>query len=274
MYWSVRANHNGLSSDTGPDIWFGIDLVTPSCSIQALDPVNYENVFQVNWSANDLSAGVRSYDIQYRDSSRDTWNDWLLDVPASKPYELFTGMPGHTYYFRCRATDNAGNTNAYPADGDTFTKVDLSARPAAGWWDETWAAKYNLTILNNMPGLLLPAGYPVHLHFDSGTSPTAAQVFAASLSTPKCNDLRIVANDTTEVDRKVDRCDATAIDMWFRTQVGIPAATSDNVSHQLYFGNASAGAAPSDRSNIFYPAIDANHLRVLDIARGRRFYFV
>jgi len=34
--------------------------------------------------------------------------------------------------------------------------------------------KRNLTILNNMPSAAMPASYPVRLHFDGSTTPTAA----------------------------------------------------------------------------------------------------
>ncbi len=268
LYWSVRASNTAGAADSGPNVWFGIDQVDPACQVQALPATSYENVFQVTWSGADDSAGVRSYDVQYRDSSRDTWSDWLLNAPASKLYDLFTGQPGHTYYFRCRATDNASNTGSFPSNGDTFTKVDIAARPTAGWWDPAWAGKYNLTILNNMPAALLLVGYPVHLHLDSGTTPTAAQVYAASQSSPKCNDLRVVYSDTTELDRMVDRCDNAGIDIWFRTQVGIAGGISDNVAHQLYYGNPSASAPPADRNGVFYPVLDSNYLSAFDMREG------
>ncbi|MBI5830644.1 MAG: PQQ-binding-like beta-propeller repeat protein, partial [Chloroflexi bacterium] len=108
-------------------------------------------------------------------------------------------------------------------------------------------------ILNNMGGTSLPAAYPIHLHFDSGTNPTSADLYAASLSSPKCNDLRIVYNNAAELNRVVQNCSASAIDIFFRSQASISGGGSDSTSHQLYFGNASAGTPLADPSQVWYP---------------------
>ncbi|MFH1906978.1 MAG: NBR1-Ig-like domain-containing protein [Chloroflexota bacterium] len=268
LYWSVKASNSAGSADSGSDIWFGIDLVKPSCQVQPLPSTTYESVFQVNWSGSDNMAGVGSFNVQYQDSERGAWDDWLTGIPSTKAYELFTGQPGHTYSFRCLATDNANNPGSYPSTADTQTLVDPTSRPPTAWWDAAYSGKRNLTILNNMPGVTLPVGYPVHLHFDSGTTPTAAELFNASQSTPKCNDLRVVYNDAVELDRLVDHCDSSAIDLWFRTQVSVSGGASNSTAHQLYYGNASASSPPTNRSHIFYPSIDSNHRRVFDMREG------
>jgi hypothetical protein len=146
----------------------------------------------------------------------------------------------------------------YPGTADTSTKVDPTARPPTPWWNSAYTGKRNLTILNNMPGTTLPAGYPVPLHFDSDTTPTAAELYNTSQSSPKCNDLRIIYNDTTELDRVVQNCSSNAIDIWFRAQVSIPGGVSNSTAHQLYYGNASAGNPLSDPIQVFYPGKDSN----------------
>lgn len=271
LYWAVRASNSAGTADTPGGSWFGIDMVKPTCQVQALSSVTYENVFQVNWSGADNSAGVRAYDIQYRDTNRDNWNDWLLNQPVSHPYELFNGQPGHSYYFRCRAIDNAGNVGNYPANADTSIKVDPSARPPAPWWNSAYSYKRNLTILNNMASVTMGVGYPVHLHFDSGTSPTAAELYNASQTSTKCNDLRIIYNDVTELDRLVERCDSSAIDVWFRSQVSIAGSTSNSTAHQLYYGNSAAGSPPASRNQVLYPVIDGNTKRMYDMREGSGF---
>jgi len=67
-----------------------------------------------------------------------------------------------------------------------------------------------------MTGIAMPAGYPVHLHFDGATSPTAAEIYSASLSPTKGNDVRIVHANTTEVARVVQSFTSSNIDIWFR----------------------------------------------------------
>jgi hypothetical protein len=260
LYWQVSATNDRGSNESGDQI-FGIDRAAPSCTVQALPAVTYESVFQVNWGGSDNLAGIRTFDIQYLDSGRGTWSDWLTNVPASKTYELFTGQPGHTYAFRCRATDNANNTGSYPANADTSTKVDPAARPPTPWWNSAYSGKRNIVVLNNMSNVQLPAGYPVRLHFDGNTTPTAAEIYNSSRSSPKCNDLRIVYNDSTELDRVVLNCSPSAIDIWFRTQVSIPGGASNGTAHQLYYGNSSPGTPPGSLGTVFYPPVDS-HTRV------------
>lgn len=257
LYWQVSATNDVGTSDSGAQR-FGIDRAAPSSAVQPLAASTAESAFPVYWQGSDSLSGMRSYDIQYLDSGRGDWTDWLIGVPASKTYELFTGQPGHTYAFRCRGTDNAGNTEAYPAVADTSTKVDPASRPATPWWNAAYAHKRNIVILNNMPATTLPVGYPVHLHFDSTTTPTAAEIYNASLSNPKGNDVRIVYNDTTELDRIVKDFSPSTIDIWFRSQVSIASGGSNSTAHQLYYGNASAGTPPASLGTVFDPPVDAN----------------
>jgi len=252
LYWQVSAT-NDMGANASGDQLFGIDRAAPSGAVQPLPGTTYESVFQVSWSGSDNLAGIRTFDIQYLDSGRGTWSDWLTAVPSTKIYELFTGQPGHTYAFRSRATDNANNTGDYPDSADTSIKVDPAARPPEPWWDSAYSARRNVIVLNNMSSVALPGGYPVHLHFDNGTTPTAAEIYNASQSSPKCNDLRIVYNNATELGRVIQNCSTSAIDIWFRTQVSIPAGSSDSATHQLYYGNASAGAPPAESNQVWYP---------------------
>jgi hypothetical protein len=64
--------------------------------------------------------------------------------PAGQTSAPFTGLVGHAYGFRCRATDQAPSTGAYPASADVVTLVGnmagqpdlrivaLAVRPAPG----------------------------------------------------------------------------------------------------------------------------------------------
>ena len=252
LYWQVSTTNDAGNNASGDQL-FGIDATSPTCAVQPLPGVVYESVFQVSWTGTDDLSGVRAFDIQYRDSGRDDWQDWLNDSPAAPPYALFTGKPGHTYAFRCRAADNAFNTGDYPENADTVVTVDPTARPPAPWWNEAYTLKRYITLLNGMPAVAVPVGYPVHLHFDGGTSPTAAELYAASQSTPRCDDLRVVVNDTTELDRVVQTCSDSAIDLWFRAQASIPGGASDGTTHQLYYGNPAPGAPPGNPNQVWYP---------------------
>lgn len=251
LYWQVRATNDKGSMDTGSQL-IGIDVNSPVCSIQPLTTISYENNFQVIWSGSDTPSGIRSFDIQYLDSTRGEWSDWLTSVPNSKTFELFIGQAGHSYGFRCRAMDNAGNIGEYPEEADQTVKIDPAARPPEAWWQATYATKRNITIQNNMPGSVLPANYPVKVVFTSGTSPSAADVYNASLSVNKCDDLRIVYANTTELNRYIKKCAPDEIEIWYRTMGTIPGGGTSMV-YQMYLGNPSATTPPGDAAQIWYP---------------------
>jgi len=251
LYWQIEAL-NDTGSNASTDQLFGIDRITPTCSIQPLSSVSYENNFQVRWTGSDALSGIHSYNIQYKDSRSEQWSDWLAAVPAAKIYELFIGQAGHTYSFRCQAMDNAGNLGDYPSIATSSITIDPSSRPPEAWWNLGYASKRNLTIQNNMPALALPANYPVNVKFTSGTTPSAAEVYNLSQSTIKCDDLRIVSNNATELNRYVRKCAPDEVDLWFRTQIGISAGGT-YTAYQMYLGNYAASNPPADAGQIWYP---------------------
>lgn len=68
--------------------------------------------FGVNWwNDGDNLSGVASYDIQARDGAGGAWTDFALGTTDT--YTKFVGIDGHTYDFRARARDHAGNLGAY-----------------------------------------------------------------------------------------------------------------------------------------------------------------
>jgi len=80
--------------------------------------------FYVQWSGSDNLSGIASYDVQYRDGPNGTWTDLLTDT--TETIYRFVGEDGHTYYFRARARDLAGNQSAYAdGDGDAQYTVDI-----------------------------------------------------------------------------------------------------------------------------------------------------
>ena len=128
--------------------------------------------------------------------------------------------------------DNAGNLGIWPSgDGDTFISVDPASRPPAPWWNGGYAHQRNVIILNN-DSQSLPPGYAVHLHFDSSTTPTASELYAASQSVMKGDDFRIVYNNATEVQRYIQTITSDQIDIWFQLQAAMRAKSSER-QHKL-----------------------------------------
>lgn len=105
----------------------GLDRTPPISAVEELAPIQTGVTFLVAWSGTDSLSGIATngYDIQYRDGASGNWTNWLTDTGLTSAY--FTGQEGHTYYFRTRARDNAGNQEPYlVGDGDTSTTIDLT----------------------------------------------------------------------------------------------------------------------------------------------------
>jgi hypothetical protein len=266
LYWQIETT-NDVGSNLSGAQRFGIDTNSPSCTIVPPAAVSYETVFQVTWNGNDSLSGIRAFDIQYKDSDRNEWNDWMTHVPFAQTYELFTGQAGHQYTFRCRAIDNAGNLSNYSGPS-TPVLIDPTARPVEPWWNTNYLYKRSILVLNNMPSTSLPAGYAVHLRFDSSTTPTAAEIYQASASPIKCDDLRVVYNHSIELARHIQFCELNQIELWFKTQVVIDPGTTDSDSYRLYYGSADANNPPADQTEVWSPMLDANTVGLWFLTEG------
>ncbi|HUX77696.1 MAG TPA: fibronectin type III domain-containing protein [Anaerolineae bacterium] len=95
----------------------------PTSTVHPLPEVTCLPTFTVTWEGQDNQAGVWRYDVQLRDGVDGEWVTWQDSVTATSAQ--FTGLHGHTYYFRSRATDRVGNREAWPKEPQAYTRVDL-----------------------------------------------------------------------------------------------------------------------------------------------------
>ena len=105
------------------------DCLPPTSSVEPLPSWVETTTFTVAWTGHDVWSGVAAYDVQVRDGYTGAWTDWQTDTLTSS--SLFTGVHGHTYFFRARARDTEGNWELYD-DGEwreTFTTVLTKAAP-------------------------------------------------------------------------------------------------------------------------------------------------
>jgi hypothetical protein len=200
VYWRVTSTGPYGTNDGG---WqrFHIDRTPPISSITALPEAIAETKFTVQWGGTDTLSGINWYHVQVRDGSRSDsqWQEWLVNT--TKRAEIFSDLPGHTYYFRVRAMDKIGNWEVWP-DGDTHTRVDPAVALDTLWWNSGYARRRNLTILNS-DAQAIPSHFPVLIRFDATTTPRAAEIYQSSLATSKGNDVRIVYNNQVELDRVI-----------------------------------------------------------------------
>ncbi len=252
LYWRVTAN--GPDGTGYTDKSFHLDITPPTSAVSALPAITGDSTFVVNWGGTDNRSGVRWYQVQVRDSSRPAtlWADWYLNTTDTNA--IFQGAPGHAYYFRTRASDIAGNWEDWPSgDGDTYIVINPAVANAASWWDQAFSWKRNL-VIRNADSDAVPAHYPMHLRFDTTTTPTAAEIYQAALSNG--NDVRVVYNDQTDLNRVIQHFSASQIDIWFPLQAGLGGLQSDDSHYQLYYGNGSAGGPATDLNAIFLPEQD------------------
>jgi hypothetical protein len=265
LYWRVAAS-NDIGTSYSAQIWqFGIDRTDPDTSVTPLPAVSFEPYVSVSWGGTDAPAGIQQYDVQFRDGDRGAWVDWLVGVKST--VALFRGQAGHVYYFRSRGLDHAQNQEPYPAVADTYTLIDPSQLPPSPWWDAAYSAKRDVTVLNN-DAQTMWAGYPINLHFDDTTSPTAAALYAASQPGVPGDDFRIVHSNATELARYVQQFTPSVVDIWFNTQVDIAGLGTDSESYQLYYGNADAASPPGDINEVFEPGTDANTVGLWHFQEG------
>lgn len=266
VYWRVIATGDYGSNEAR--LSFHIDLDSPISTMQALSPTTTDTFFTVNWSGLDDRAGLRWYHVQVREGNRPNseWEDWLVNTTQTAM--LYLGQPGHEYYFRVRAMDNVGNWEEWPTgDGDTHTLIDLSAAPPSPWWNANYTWRRNLVILNN-DGDTIPTHYPMHIHFDNTTTPTAADIYNASVSPIKGDDVRVVYDNLVELDRFIQRFSPDTIDVWFPMQVSLGGGQTNNSSYQMYYGHSTAASPPSNENAIFLPEADSNTILLAHFQEG------
>ncbi|MEM3555014.1 MAG: RHS repeat-associated core domain-containing protein, partial [Candidatus Micrarchaeaceae archaeon] len=120
-----------------------------------------ENV--VEWSGEDSTSGLAAYDVQVQVDGG-AWQDWRVGVTETSG--VYVGILGHTYAFRSRGHDRAGNVEAWPDTPDAETKVVARVR-------KTY-------IFGGMPVAVRllaqgeAAGLVVYLHLDHLGSPVVA----------------------------------------------------------------------------------------------------
>jgi len=105
------------------------DCLPPNSSIETLDQWVETSDFPVTWSGQDGWTGIDAYDVQVREGYKGAWRDWLTNTTATSA--VFSGIHGHTYFFRARARDVHANQGVYTDQewGQAFTTVLTDPAP-------------------------------------------------------------------------------------------------------------------------------------------------
>ncbi len=99
-----------------------VDRTLPTSAMQALPATVYSGAFLLQWGGSDDQSGLAGFDIQYQDNGG-AWQTWDTHPNGDARQAWFIGAAGHTYRFRMRAVDRAGNAEAFPSSAETSTTI-------------------------------------------------------------------------------------------------------------------------------------------------------
>ncbi|MCB0037549.1 MAG: tandem-95 repeat protein, partial [Anaerolineales bacterium] len=120
IYAQFRDENNNTSNFIGQSIT--LDTAAPQTSVNSPSGNTTTTSFNVLWSGTDIGSGIQQYDVQVNDNGGG-WVDWQSNTTATNA-TFSTAEIGHTYCFRSRGLDAAGNLELYPAgNGDSCVTV-------------------------------------------------------------------------------------------------------------------------------------------------------
>lgn len=127
-YTPRGCNPNDFIIGGDPVILVEPDYRVPSATVRPL-PSGVKSPFTVEWATTSPAAGQVTFDVQYLDAGEGAWRDWITNTTTTSAQfgtgSTFTQL-NHTYVFRTRARDVAGNLLGgydYPANGMASTVV-------------------------------------------------------------------------------------------------------------------------------------------------------
>lgn len=114
---------NSGDTEWYPD-WQTTDILPPISNLNPL-PAQSPSPIQLSWSGVDVGpAGLHLYEVQVKEGVGGVWTNCAVLLGTSVAYP---GIGGRTYYFRVRASDNAGNVEPWPAEYEAVTTVEAIA---------------------------------------------------------------------------------------------------------------------------------------------------
>ncbi|MFA6449986.1 MAG: hypothetical protein WCX65_10975, partial [bacterium] len=125
-YVSVRSyNFAGIYKEE-PSNGVKVDILPPTVNMSEPNAaVVGALTFNVTWSGADGAgeSGLKDFTVQVKDGAG-LWTDWQVNTLLTTA--VFTGVNGHTYYFRVKARDNVGNLSPYPSSPDYYVSTTVN----------------------------------------------------------------------------------------------------------------------------------------------------
>ncbi|MCA9391808.1 fibronectin type III domain-containing protein [candidate division WWE3 bacterium] len=175
----------------------------------------------------------------------------VLKTDKDKPGGSVLGLTDSQVSVDTDTEFNYGSFTSTEVSGSGTSAVVQLTGGAANWWDADYMYRRQITITNNSSSTM-DAGYTATVTLDSGTTPTAATLYANSLATTPGDDVRIVYDNgsTVELDRDLSVFTNSNIVLAFKIQTQITASNSDN-NYYVYYGYDSAANPPVNLGNVY-----------------------
>ncbi len=146
------------------------DRTPPVSQINPLPALTRADGYNVTWSVHDIGpSGIWRTELQSRVLPDGAWESSYFSA-LSPPYAYLQGQSGTSMAFRARASDYAGNVEAWPANGAAETQTSFFSRKLTG------------TILDNRGTPLAQASIAITPAATTGVSTNASGTFDAGLS--------------------------------------------------------------------------------------------
>ncbi|MBK8048002.1 MAG: fibronectin type III domain-containing protein [Anaerolineales bacterium] len=114
---------NVEATPPGPQTRTIIDSQPPVVNMTPLPAITAATSFLVSWSGTDSVSGIRNYSVQYQINGGN-WQ-YLIENTTSTSYQVTGAQNGQVWNFRAIATDNVGNTSAWPEVPQASTTINL-----------------------------------------------------------------------------------------------------------------------------------------------------
>ena len=105
-------------------IEFIVDRSPPMTHLSPLPQYSPVDHLMLRWNVAEAGAGIDRYEIEYRDQADSQWQTaQTVSDSATTSIQITDTIPGHSYDFRMRAIDRAGNFEPWPISAESSTTV-------------------------------------------------------------------------------------------------------------------------------------------------------
>jgi murein DD-endopeptidase MepM/ murein hydrolase activator NlpD len=108
---------------TGKGYWnLAVDRTPPQTEMLPLALTQASTAFLLEWSSYDNLSGIDYHELQWS-IDNGAWQNYPVTFPGYTQSTWVVGTQGHSYAFRMRAVDIAGNEEGMPATTETSTSI-------------------------------------------------------------------------------------------------------------------------------------------------------